>query len=407
MGRSSSRAPSVERAATPAKRDEVACFHAKYRLGDKLGKGAYGQVRIATEVSSSKQWAVKIMDVSCKVNPSEVDQKKLHLMTQEVEIQKIIGNHSHIVEFHEAVIETPLCYLVMEECKKSLWSLLDGLPHLSESELVQVFKQMLIAIAHIHSLGVVHRDVKPDNFLSTNDGITLKLCDFGLSVALPPEGGLKDLCGTAPYMSPEMLRRTGYDGRTDVWSCGIIGYAFLFGRLPYGRQSVSSWAPNPSFLVDPDLVGGEYEPSRAATEFVASLLRRSKEERPSASQALCNELFALECDTRASGNMPSFRPMLYASREAGAFEKKDLSTCDNVDCLLSDLQLQYQDRTFHMGPEINKPVGDSKARAPEKEVENAIAGSRPVTGDTTAQESTECSDLSRSKSNTSASSVEP
>jgi len=393
----------------PKEQVEVACFHANYRLGPKLGKGAFAQVRIATEVSSGKQWAVKILELYKNDDSSQLDQRRVRTAKNEVVIQKRLGTHSNVVGLHYAVMDKGLFYMVMEECSQSLWSLLDGKPRLVESDIMRNLKQMLIAIAHVHSVGVVHRDIKPDNFLSTSDGSTLKLCDFGLSKVLPPKALLTGMYGTAPYMSPEMVHGMGYDGRTDVWSCGVIAYVFFFGQFPYVptvasstemKEAIRSGHPTPNFRVNATLVGNQDGPSKAGTDFVSSLINRIWKRRPNASQALCSELFESNSQTRASGNQPSFRSMLYAAKKVGAFEKRNLSDDGPVDNLLNDLQLQHQGLPLQKG----KTVGYRKVRPLEKHLGNEVGSSRLGDSDSasgsTAPESTTCSELSWSRCST-------
>jgi len=393
----------------PKEQVEVACFHANYRLGPKLGKGAFAQVRIATEVSSGKQWAVKILELYKNDDSSQLDQRRVRTAKNEVVIQKRLGTHSNVVGLHYAVMDKGLFYMVMEECSQSLWSLLDGKPRLVESDIMRNLKQMLIAIAHVHSVGVVHRDIKPDNFLSTSDGSTLKLCDFGLSKVLPPKALLTGMYGTAPYMSPEMVHGMGYDGRTDVWSCGVIAYVFFFGQFPYVptvasstemKEAIRSGHPSPNFQVNATLVGNHDGPSKAGTDFVSSLINRIRKRRPNASQALCSELFKSHSPTRASGNQPSFRPMLHAAKKVGAFERRNLSDDGPVDNLLKDLQLQHQGLPLQKG----KPVGYRKVRPAEKHIGSEVGSSRLGDSDSasgsTAPESTTCSEYSCSRCST-------
>jgi len=327
---------------------------------------------------------VKIVDLRDKHRPSEVDSQKVCNVKHEVDIHKKIGHHNHVVRLHCAVMENQIFYLVMEKCNKSLWALLDGLPCLGEPDLVRIFGQMLTAIAHVNSVGVVHRDIKPDNFLSTADGITLKLCDFGLSRELPSKNGLRGVYGTAPYMSPEMLGGKTYDEKTDVWSFGVVAYVLLFGQFPYIPESMSAsrmkaailrGRPDPSFVPNTDLVGERDGPSKRATEFVMSLLCRSSEQRPSASQALSNEFIKLEANARDDRRQVSFRPMLYAARKVGAFENKNLSNVDHVDGLLSDMQLRHQNQVLDIERESVSMVGDKNFQSKERTAWTPTSGS--------------------------------
>jgi serine/threonine protein kinase len=154
---------------------------------------------------------------------------------------------------------------------------------------------ILQGINHIHNHGIVHRDIKAENFLCSQDDLHgIKLCDFGLSIMLPKSGKLSIISGTAPYMSPEMLNYEGYDAKTDVWSFGVIVYAMMFDEFPYMPDRTTSEAmkttirkgiPEPRFAK----VSGENSGDAGLKDlkaFAKRLLRRRPEDRPTALEAL-------------------------------------------------------------------------------------------------------------------------
>ena len=119
----------------------------------------------------------------------------------------------------------------------------------SEKEASRLMRQMAEAIAYLHSQGVCHRDLKPENLLlSEPDGdgeITVKLCDFGLSVALGQEDNLLEKQGTWAYWAPEMFGESRYSGKeVDMWSLGVIlpPHAGGDGAHPRPRQRPTATA---------------------------------------------------------------------------------------------------------------------------------------------------------------------
>merc|ERR1712127_815217 len=102
---------------------------------------------------------------------------------------------------------------------------LDRAPKLNECTYRRIFREMLQALAAVHAAGIVHRDIKHDNFLCAGPRETVKLCDFGLSGTLDAGTvGLVGHNGTPPFMAPEMLRGGSYGGSVDIWGVGVIAY---------------------------------------------------------------------------------------------------------------------------------------------------------------------------------------
>merc|ERR550514_1318878 len=118
---------------------------------------------------------------------------------------------------------------------------------LSEEQARPYFKQLMEAVAYLHSQGVVHRDLKLENVLLAND--KCKVCDFGLAHVYESDGAggfklssLREVCGSKSYCAPEVLEGRGYDGfPTDVWSCGICLFAMLAGFFPLDEASGADW----------------------------------------------------------------------------------------------------------------------------------------------------------------------
>jgi len=284
----------------------------EYRLGDKLGRGAFGQVREANHLNTGDPCAVKIIDVRSRratksgwkgavtVNPRLLDYAR-----HEAKIMRCVGAHKHCVQLYDAFMDSVnshgVVYLVMEKCGCSM---LDGLGKLSvasEADVARIFREMLLGIMHVHGVGIVHRDVKPDNFLfGGEDGTTVKLIDFGLSAQLPSSGCLTGCYGTAPYMSPEMAADMPYAKATDMWSFGATAYVLLYSDIPYlptryltkDHQVDSKAIRNAIVLGEP---APSYKPparaniplaSDRAQLFVRTMLERSPDLRCTAEEAL-------------------------------------------------------------------------------------------------------------------------
>lgn len=293
MGCGSSAQPRLNCKLNPCK------FFDEYSLGGKLGSGSFGQVREATALWTSARLAVKIIAVGVE-QPGKKRRSMVKACThrqrrarQEVAVWHHLGRHEHIVELMEAFYERCMFYLVMEKCGHNLMEELMKLPDADEKHIAWMLFEMLVAIQYVHEKRLVHRDIKPDNFLmGGSDGRTVKLCDFGMAVLLQDHGKVFDDCGTTPYKSPEMLQGMGYDQKTDIWSFGVTAYLLLYGAFPYAPQSrceeyvpavedaIKCGLPPPKFV----RVSGGEPPSKDAGSFVRTLLQRRPHCRYTAAQ---------------------------------------------------------------------------------------------------------------------------
>eukprot|EP00418_Pyrodinium_bahamense_P019085 CAMPEP_0179124992 /NCGR_PEP_ID=MMETSP0796-20121207/59094_1 /TAXON_ID=73915 /ORGANISM="Pyrodinium bahamense, Strain pbaha01" /LENGTH=287 /DNA_ID=CAMNT_0020823677 /DNA_START=85 /DNA_END=945 /DNA_ORIENTATION=+ len=214
-------------------------FHEEYILKNKLGKGSFAQVHLATGVNHGTEVAVKITDMRAAKDGDKcdiVDHRTRSAVLSEVAVMRRVGTQPHCVAFYEEYFEGFLSYIVMERCDMTLLQVLRGAPELTEDTLVPIIVEMLHALKGIHMCLVVHRDVKPDNFLCSGEKRTIKLCDFGLSDVLPGrDSKLEGVVGTDAYMSPEMLKpeKHKHDTKTDIWSLGVLAYVLLCGHFPY------------------------------------------------------------------------------------------------------------------------------------------------------------------------------
>eukprot|EP00928_Gymnodinium_smaydae_P087324 TRINITY_DN7159_c0_g2_i2.p1 TRINITY_DN7159_c0_g2~~TRINITY_DN7159_c0_g2_i2.p1 ORF type:complete len:466 (-),score=51.88 TRINITY_DN7159_c0_g2_i2:356-1672(-) len=254
-------------------------FHSCYVLKSTLGHGAFGQVRLAYKKDTLDEVAVKITILG--------DNNREHhrrACRNEALLALRMGSHPNCVQLFESIEEQAAHYMIMERCQCSLLDAIKQDDSLIQHDLQRICGEMLTGIAHCRSLRVVHRDVKPENFmLGGPEGTTLKLCDFGVAKALPNEGYVTGTCGTAPYMAPEVVREEPYDDKVDVWSFGVVVYVLLFKRFPYVPKLADSTAMKAAISIG---VPGPLFSSDEKGDFARMLLNRSKKHRCSASKAL-------------------------------------------------------------------------------------------------------------------------
>lgn len=278
-------------------------FHENYKLGEKLGEGAFGCVykahlRDKMHPNYNSSYAVKILDKKAPGGPSARAVKKDFKL--EVAMLSKIGNSPNVIGLIDAFEDIRFCYAVMLCCGPTVLEAFLEQDDVNENDLARVYYGMTQGVIQIHTANLVHRDVKPQNFLISHQGArlgdkdcTIKLCDMGFTIDMPKNGkGLKELCGTPPFMAPEMLREENpYDQKVDVWALGVSFYLMLYGMFPYNppkpdaekmKQLIREGKTKPSYRAN----DGLEQPSTHACEFVKTLLARNPAQRPLAAQVL-------------------------------------------------------------------------------------------------------------------------
>ena len=203
-----------------------------YKILEEIGRGAMGVVYRAEDTKLRRIVALKFL-------PPELtrDEEAKRRFIQEAQAASAL-DHPNICTIHEiAETDDGQLFIVMafyegETLRQKLASLEGkGLP---ESEALDIALQIARGLSEAHCKGIVHRDVKSANIMITKDGIA-KILDFGLAKLVGQAQLTRDTStlGTAAYMSPEQCRGEKVDGRTDIWSLGVVLYEMLTGKLPF------------------------------------------------------------------------------------------------------------------------------------------------------------------------------
>ncbi|KAM0893845.1 hypothetical protein ACQ4PT_024845 [Festuca glaucescens] len=211
----------------------------KYELGPLLGRGTFAKVYLAQPVAGGEPVAVKVID---KAEVLGIPGMAPRVLREVAAMRRL--RHPGVLRLHEVLATRSRIYLVMElaprgDLQSALAANRKGFP---ERTARRIFVQLATALAHCHARGVAHRDVKPQNILLDAAG-GLKVSDFGLSAAPVVPGSAESLlltaCGTPAYAAPEVLRRKAYDGaKVDAWSCGVVLFVLLSGRLPFDDANI-------------------------------------------------------------------------------------------------------------------------------------------------------------------------
>ncbi|KAK9071445.1 hypothetical protein SSX86_010014 [Deinandra increscens subsp. villosa] len=260
-------------------------FDKNYSTGILLGHGCSGYIYVAIDKANGDRFAVKKIDKSKMILQSAVEDVK-----REVRILQDLSGHENVVQFHNTYEDSSYVYIVMELCEGG--ELLDRIlmkkgARYSEKDAAIVARQMLKIAAECHLHGLVHRDMKPENFVfkSQTDDSCLKAIDFGLSDFIRPGKKFSNIVGNAYYMAPEVLKRKS-GPEADVWSIGVITYILLCGRRPFWDKTEDGifkevLRNKPDYRRKP---WPKISPS--ATDFVKKLLVKDPRSRLTAAQAL-------------------------------------------------------------------------------------------------------------------------
>lgn len=289
MGNSCSQSSCIS--AIPANRRGTDDIRRYYKIGRVIGCGSFGQVRECIDRETGQIYAVKVMERRMtgkeKMTPGRPSNEAM--IRSEVDILKSL-HHDNIVAFVKFFEDRHFFYAILEKCDGGeLFHQIVSRRQFTEEDAALLCRQMASALAYLHGQGVVHRDVKAENFLFKDKGIesTIKLIDFGMSARLPECGYLTDLCGSPHYISPELICKR-YDQGADMWAFGVMIYLMLFGRYPFEGSKASAIARevqnkqlNWSRAACPFLTD-------AAIDFLSRLLDRNEKTRLTAPQALAH-----------------------------------------------------------------------------------------------------------------------
>ncbi|CAO1631031.1 unnamed protein product [Sympodiomycopsis kandeliae] len=218
-----------------------------WKLGKLIGQGASGRVRLAQHSQSKQIAAVKIVPrqllASSRMSLGELNQKqdKLTLgIEREIVIMKLI-EHPNLLGLWDVYETTKELYLIMEYVAGGeLFDHLVARGRLRSTEARAYFRQIIFGVDHCHRFNICHRDLKPENLLLDESKRIVKVADFGMAALQPIERMLETSCGSPHYASPEIVSGKSYNGSaSDIWSCGIILFALLCGRLPFDDPNIT------------------------------------------------------------------------------------------------------------------------------------------------------------------------
>ena len=281
----------------------------RFEIAGVLGEGAMGIVYLAHDPQIERPVALKTLksETTAGAYGKELESRFL-------KEAKLAGRLSHpnVVTIYEAGSDRGVAYIAMEYVEgEPLTRSRSRTTGPSAREGIAVVRQVALALEHAHARGVLHRDIKPGNILITRDG-QVKVADFGIGKLLTASADLTrtgQMIGSPAYMSPEQVRGDKLDGRSDLFSLGVVLYELLTGVRPFPGDSITTLVYQILHTEprDPLLVRSDLPPS--TSEVFARLLAKAPENRPGDARKFLGQLEKIEQGlSRADRTVPMLPP---------------------------------------------------------------------------------------------------
>jgi serine/threonine protein kinase len=282
----------------------------QWRIGRTIGKGSSGKssickddlagnadpagrVKIAKHSITGKYAAIKIVPkgaiLTSRLSVAEAGARADKVMLgieREIVIMKLI-DHPNVLNLYDVWETSSELYLIMEYVPGGeLFDYLVKRGRLPVSEALHYFQQIIYAVDYCHRFNICHRDLKPENLLLDKDK-NIKVADFGMAAWEAGERMLETSCGSPHYASPEIVAGKAYHGNaSDIWSCGIILFALLTGRLPFDDDNIRSLLQKVKVGVFemPDEIKGD------ARDLLRKMLEKDPERRITVSRSECDAI---------------------------------------------------------------------------------------------------------------------
>ncbi len=272
------------------KRGEL--FAGRYEIIEELGQGGMGKVFKAYDHKVSEAVAVKLIRPEIGVNDKAIERFK-----NELKFARKIS-HRNICRMHDLGEEGFVHYITMEYVAgEDLKRFIRRAGPLSTGKTLLIAKQVAEGLAEAHRLGVIHRDLKPQNVMIDQEG-NAKIMDFGIARFVTTEGvtGSGVMIGTPEYMSPEQAELKDVDLRADIYSLGVVMYEMITGRVPFEGETPLSIAmkhktdrPRPVREINPLASVG-------LANIIAKCMEKPREKRYQNVQELLDDLLKAEQD---------------------------------------------------------------------------------------------------------------
>jgi carbon catabolite-derepressing protein kinase len=204
----------------------------QYAFVRNIGEGSFGKVKLARHKVTGQEVAMKTIS-----RRKLISRDMAGRIEREIQYLQLL-RHPHIIKLYTVITTKTDIYMVLEYVPMELFDYIVKHGRLGEAKARKLFQQIICAVEYCHRHKIVHRDLKPENLL-LDKNMNVKIADFGLSNIMTDGNFLKTSCGSPNYAAPEVIGGKLYAGpEVDVWSCGVILYVFLVGRLPFDDEFI-------------------------------------------------------------------------------------------------------------------------------------------------------------------------
>lgn len=262
----------------------------RYRVDRQLGRGAMGAVYLGHDPKIGRQVAIKTMALSQEFDGAELAEARARFFREAETAGRL--QHRDIVTIFDAGEDQDLAYIAMEYLKgHDLQRYTTAASLLPVPAVLHLVARIADALAYAHSQGVVHRDIKPANVMVELTEDSVKVTDFGIArITDSSRTRTGMVLGTPSYMSPEQMAGRRVDGRSDLYSLGVMLFQLLVGRLPHVADSMAKLMYQIANEPAPDIRSLRPDLPEALANVVALALEKRPEVRYADGRKLAEDL---------------------------------------------------------------------------------------------------------------------
>jgi hypothetical protein len=367
-----------------------AALAGQYTFERELGRGGMGVVYLARDLQLDRHVAIKALP------PALADDDMLARFVREARTAALLA-HPNVVPVHRADRAAGIAYFVMGYVEgESLGDRMRARGALPVGDVVRWLREVAWALAYSHARGVVHRDVKPENILLERATGRAMVTDFGIARRTEADALTKSgiVLGTAYYMSPEQVGGDQLDGRSDLYSLGVVGFHALAGRLPFASNAIGALMVAHATKPAPPLASVAPDVPAAIAAVIDRCLAKAPDDRWATGEALAEALGRALETTERSPDVEGAPPVVLSETQAAAiFERAarlQAEALQRLDTRTAPDALRAAGNAPHAGTPVTTPEAGYKlahvqqaaaeAGISEQYVALALAEVRPAEG---------------------------